>query len=291
MTHESTDRKRRPCIEELELIHGFPKDYTYQACNAKRRRQFPVEYEDARGALIGNCFSPLVLAFFVGELLYAMDYIQSPLDVDQLVAQRVRLIPTDRASTLTSVPFDASAVSREELMLRMIRWLFSRQSARGGEVRVLSLGSQARSVWQEVPAEWFEWEVVISVPFRDDSRHINVCEASARQLAIRWRARQAQQHGSRFLHLLDSHVNLAHAAKGRGSSLRMRHVELKTNATLLASRMRDINGYTRSDRNPADAASRDKRRWADDRRQRRRAASAPRHPELAAPAPLRRLEP
>ena len=291
MTHESTGRKRRRCIEELELIHGFPKDYTYQACNAKRRRQFPVEYEDARGALIGNCFSPLVLAFFVGELLYAMDYIQSPLDVDQLVAQRIRLIPTDRAFTLTSAPFDAFVASREELLLRMVRWLFSRQSARGGEVRVLSLGSQARSVWQEVPAEWFEWEVVISVPFRDDSRHINVCEASARQLAIRWRARQAQHHGSRFLHLLDSHVNLAHAAKGRGSSLRMRHVELKTNATLLASRMRDINGYTRSDRNPADAASRDKRRWADDRRQRRRAASAPRQPESAAPAPLRRPEP
>ena len=102
---------------------------------------------------------------------------------------------------------------------------------------------------------------------------------------------KVEHHGCRFLHLLDSHVNLAHAAKGRGSSLRMRHVELKTNATLLASRMRDINGYTRSDRNPADAASRDKRRWADDRRQRRRAASAPRHPELAAPAPLRRLEP
>ena len=73
MTHVSTGRKRRRRIEELELIHGFPKDYTYQACNAKRRRQFPVEYEDARGALIGNCFSPLVVALFVGELLYAMD--------------------------------------------------------------------------------------------------------------------------------------------------------------------------------------------------------------------------
>ncbi len=129
------------------------------------------------------------------------------------------------------------------------------------------------------------------MPFLRANRHINICEASARQLAVRWRARQVAQHGARFLHLLDSHVNLAHAAKGRGSSLRMRHVELKTNATLLASRMRDINGYTRSDRNPADAASRDKRRWAGDRRQRRRAASAPRHPTAAAPAPLRRPEP
>ncbi len=29
MTHVSTGRKRRRRIEELELIHGFPKDYTY----------------------------------------------------------------------------------------------------------------------------------------------------------------------------------------------------------------------------------------------------------------------
>ena len=40
---------------------------------------------------------------------------------------------------------------------------------------------------------------------------------------------------------------------------------LKTNATLWASRMRGINGYARSDRNPADAAGRDKRRWAGDK--------------------------
>ncbi len=121
----------------------------------------------------------------------------------------------------------------------------------------------------------------------DDTRRINLCEASARQLAVRWRARQVEQHGRRFLHLLDGHVNLAHAAKGRGSSLRMRHVELKTNATLLASHMRDINGYTRSDRNPADAASRDKRRWAYDRDQRRKAASALRQSKVALSPPRR----
>ena len=142
-------------------------------------------------------------------------------------------------------------------------------------------------MWQEIPGEWFVWEVVISVPFLDASRHINLCEAFARQLAVRWRARQVGQHGCRFMHLLDSHVNLTHAAKGRGSSLRMRHVELKTNATLLASRMRDINGYTRSDRNPADAASRDKRRWASDRDLRKKAASALRQSKDAT-APLRR---
>ena len=92
------------------------------------------------------------------------------------------------------------------------------------------------------------------------------------------------------MHLLDSHMNLAHAAKGPGSSLRMRHVELKTNATLLASRMRDINSYTRSARNPADAASRDKRRWANDRLERRKAASA-HWQSKDATAPLRRPGP
>ena len=87
MTHVATGRKRRRSIEELEILHGYQKDYTYQAFNAKMRRQLPVEFEDARGALVGNCASPLVLALLVGDLLYAMDYVQSPVDVDELVAQ------------------------------------------------------------------------------------------------------------------------------------------------------------------------------------------------------------
>ena len=76
-----------------------------------------------------------------------------------------------------------------------------------------------------------------------------------------WRANQAALVNERYLNLLDSQVNLAHAAKGRGSSHRMRHVELKTNAFILLGHLREVNGYTRSDKNPADFGSRDVRGW------------------------------
>ena len=115
--------------------------------------------------------------------------------------------------------------------------------------------------WQEVPAHWFRWHVVVSVPWRTTTDHINVCEARGRCLALRARARQSSLQRSRFLHLLDSQVNLHQASKGRTSSLKMAHILKKSCAVLLGTGMRDINGYTRSDQNPADKASRDLARW------------------------------
>ena len=66
---------------------------------------------------------------------------------------------------------------------------------------------------------------------------------------------------------MDSHANLCGAAKDRIGSSRMRHVMLRTNAVLVAGRLRDVNGYTRSDINPADAPSRDLKAWAAHRAQ------------------------
>ena len=145
--------------------------------------------------------------------------------------------------------------------MRAVRHLLEFQTARGGEIRTLSARSQSRRGWQETPAHLFEWHAVVSVPWKEADSHINVCEARARQLSVRWRARQVGQLGCRYLHLLDSQANLCGAAKGRTGSSRMRHVMLRTNAVLLAGRLRDVNGYTRSDRNPADAPSRDLKAW------------------------------
>ena len=41
----------------------------------------------------------------------------------------------------------------------------------------------------------------------------------------------------------------------------MRHVELRTSANVLAAHLREVGGYCRSDRNPADKGSRDVERW------------------------------
>ena len=134
-------------------------------------------------------------------------------------------------------------------------------------MRVLSAPSQSRAVWQEVPAHWFHWDTVISVPWRDQHSHITICEARARGLQVRWRARHAEQLGTRYLDLMDSQANLSAASKGRTASDRLRHVNLRTNAVLLAGHLREVNGYTRSDRNPADHGSRDVHAWDAHRRQ------------------------
>ena len=146
-------------------------------------------------------------------------------------------------------------------MLLMVRWLFLQQTARGGEVRSVLGSPHIRGLYQEIPAEWFHWHVLLSVPWRDSLSHINVCEARARCLSAKLRARRPQCHRTKFLHLLDSQVNLAQSAKGRTSSRRMAHVLRQTSAVMLATGMRDVVGFTRSERNPADKASRDLRGW------------------------------
>ena len=159
----------------------------------------------------------------------------------------------------------ALQVDSDEMAVQLLlRELFRCQSARGGEIRVLSPGASAHSrrVWQELDPSWFVWTVAVSVPWRLPELSINTAEARARLLGVRWRSRQQHLHSTRYLSLLDSQVNLSHAAKGRSSSKSMSHVEKKTSGFLLASHMREINAYCRSSTNPADGASRDKLRWS-----------------------------
>ena len=109
----------------------------------------------------------------------------------------------------------------------MARYLLLQQSARGGEIRNLAGVPHRGCPWQEIPAERFTWDTVLSVPWREPSR-INICEARARDLAIRQRARQPRLHHQRFLHLMDSQVNLNVAAKGRSGSRRLSYVQRKS---------------------------------------------------------------
>ncbi len=96
--------------------------------------------------------------------------------------------------------------------------------------------------------------------------NINVAEARARDLAIRLRARKRSCQRQRYLHLMDSQVNLACIAEGRTGSRRVGHVMRRASATLLATGLHEVVAYVRSDRNPADRASRDRHRWARHRR-------------------------
>ncbi len=150
----------------------------------------------------------------------------------------------------------------QEYMERFIRWLLLKQSARGGEIRVLSSAVHSRRCWQDVATKWFEWVTTLSVAWRREGDHINLCEARARLLGVKVRSRDAMSHGEKYIALMDSQVNLSHAAKGRGGSMRMAHVERQITAHQLAAHLREIAGYCRSDQNPADKGSRDKESWS-----------------------------
>ncbi len=155
-----------------------------------------------------------------------------------------------------------------------MRWLFLQQSYRG-DVRCIMGTPHIKHMWQEVPVRWFRWTVVLSIPWAQRGDHINLCESRGRCLSIKLRARHRQLHRSLYLHLLDSQVNLYQSAKGRTGSRKMMHILRKSSAHLLACGLRDINGYTRSDCNPADKASRDVKRWKQFQRARRLKATPP----------------
>ena len=60
---------------------------------------------------------------------------------------------------------------------------------------------------------------------------------------------------------MDSQVNLSAAARGRTSSLRLRRIQFRTSEFLLVAGNKDILGFERSDRNPADRPSRNCNEW------------------------------
>ena len=264
---KASGKVRFKSVEENERIHFFETDHTYFCWPSKWRRQDPVGFSDARGKLLGNIYFPGHIAFLVGDCLYGLGLLEEPLDVTQLAHRRVRLqvIGQDHGGY---DQLDAASVGHEEAMMKMVRWLFLQQSYRG-DVRTLMGCPHVKQVWQEIPATWFRWRVALSIPWRLSGDHINVCEARGRCLAVRLRARRRRLQRARYLHLLDSQVNLYQAARGRTGSLKMAHVLRKTCATLLATGLRDINGYTRSSANPADKASRDLAGWKRHQRQHR----------------------
>ena len=63
------------------------------------------------------------------------------------------------------------------------------------------------------------------------------------------------------MHLLDSQTNLAQVAEGRTGSQQLTHVHRQSAAVTLAAGFREVEGYTRSDKNPADKGSRNYGEW------------------------------
>ena len=59
--------RRRKLITENECLHFFPADYTHACRSGKARKADEAGWLDARGSLLGNCFSPAIVAVLVGD--------------------------------------------------------------------------------------------------------------------------------------------------------------------------------------------------------------------------------
>ena len=200
----------------------------------------------ARELMLSKACHPWVLAFLFADLFHGQGWLEVPLCTNQLARRRVRLLLAVGACVYARGA-QAPAPDLPSLSLRdAVRHLPLHQSAQGCEIRNLAGVPRRGCPWNEVPADWFHWSSVISVPWREQSSHINVCETRARDLALRARARQVNLHRQRFLHLMDSQVNLAAASKGRSASRKLAHVLRRSAAVLLACGLRDVNAFVTS---------------------------------------------
>ena len=139
----------------------------------------------------------------------------------------------------------------------LARHYIARQSLRGGDVQAFGAAVTAKTCLPRGidAAEW-RWKDVISTRWQVEGEHINVYEARAYLLTLRWRLRNWHHVGTKFLHLVDSRVTQGCCVKGRSSSHRMRRVLCKINALCLAGFITPYLGYVRSHQNPADRPSR-----------------------------------
>ena len=102
----------------------------------------------------------------------------------------------------------------------MVRYYSSRQSHRGGDVKLLGSEVTSKLIIPRgiVPREW-SWKEAIGTPRKLKGEHSKVHECSGYLLSLRWRLRARKYIDTKFLHFADLRVTLVICTKGRTSSL------------------------------------------------------------------------
>ena len=98
------------------------------------------------------------------RLVLAVGWLSHAFDVNELVRTRVRLRRALDSSPFAGREAQEAGFSPDDQLLRFLRWLLLRQSARGGEVRCLTGFNEIRTTWQEIRADRLKWTTAISVP-------------------------------------------------------------------------------------------------------------------------------
>jgi hypothetical protein len=242
-----------------EVLMGFPKHYTFAALNSKARKVDPQGYEYARCSLIGNSFNASVVAFLLGHGLFDMGMLHRPPTAEEVaVPSKPCNLSLDTASTFDEQKWQADR--DQDSPEALVRYYLARPTIRGGEVTAYNAVAPSKAqLLRSVEADEWIWNTTIATGWKSLGEHINVLEARALLLAIRWRARSPWFHHQRFLHLIDSRVVLSTVSKGRSSSYNLRRVLSKINAYCLAAHLWPKLAYVASELNPADTPSRAKR--------------------------------
>ena len=102
----------------------------------------------------------------------------------------------------------------------------------------------------------WNWKSQLTVHWEDTECHINEKECRAALTELRRRARSRCNHGSRYLHLVDSMVGIAVLCRRRSSSHKLNGVVRKMASLELASQIQPVYVLVRSSLSPADHPSR-----------------------------------
>ena len=92
--------------------------------------------------------------------------------------------------------------------------------------------------------------------WRHTEWHINLLEAQANLIMLRWRLRRKQGVRTRFVHLLDSQVCTGVFGRHWSTTQMMNRIVRRASARELAGFLMPIYVYVRSENNPADKPSR-----------------------------------
>ena len=272
---------------------GFDVDYTAVATKGSNQQ----DSDDARSFLIGNSFSVFTVSWLAQWLLIEATAITRPLSMRELGYVGECSPSWDQAGCFEH---DAGEPETEASRLLLLSYL-ARSEKGGSDVRLdVNLPYRAKG-WPRSSLDPFvwKWRVVLSVAWpKHQTAHINVRELQAALAALRWRARAARRHCSRWLHLVDSQVVAAIITKGRSSSARLQPMLRRWAAVAVAADMYPLIGYVVSENNPADEPSRklwrgSRLRGRGSRRPEVRKAARARRVgggEIRAPTPSRRSE-
>ena len=257
--------KRLPNVQEKEVIMGFPKDYT-MSCLSKKD-QGSQAHSDLRATLIGNSWNVSVVAWLLSQLGTLLGL--NPFLVPEEIVQRTAPGCTVDLQTFLYRPSmvrESKSQPKRQEALQLVEKLLTMVSLKGEDIMLQSSSEELTRYHRlraSVPTKLWKWKAVASWSWTGEKEHINSLELRAVLTSLRWRLERHKKVQVKFVHLLDSLVNMHALSRGRSSSLRLRRTICRINALLLATRSQGVWAYVHTKQNPADAPSRRplKRKW------------------------------